>query len=205
MKTQDLPFTIRIVKDDIGFEKAVQMRQDAYGRHLPEFANSLVVEESDKAPGTIVLIAESKQDGQVLGTMRIQTNEYAQLALEQSVTLPVHLQGVRLAEATRFALVGGTIGKVVKAALCKSLLQYCMNEKIYFIVIVAREPLDKMYEDEMSFKDVFGENELRPMAHVGNMLHRVMYKRVSMIESDSVGKPFYDFLFETEHPDIILK
>lgn len=100
-KTERMPFTIRIVRDDAGFQKAVNIRRSAYGRHLPEFAEKMEVEAVDHHDGTVVLLAESKLDGAPLGTMRIQTNAYAPLAVEQSVALPPYLAASRLAEATR--------------------------------------------------------------------------------------------------------
>ena len=53
-----------------------------------EFAAKMAIESCDRDPGTAILLAESKLDGAPLGTMRIQTNEYAPLAVEQSVRLP---------------------------------------------------------------------------------------------------------------------
>ncbi len=120
-KTERVPFTIRIVENDVGFEKAVSVRRFAYGRHLPEFAETMEVEPADKREGTAVLLAESKLDGAPLGTMRIQTNARGPLALEQSMTLLPHLATSRLAEATRLGVAGGMVGRVVKVALCKAL------------------------------------------------------------------------------------
>ncbi|MEJ0045363.1 MAG: hypothetical protein WDN04_03860 [Rhodospirillales bacterium] len=36
-----LPFSISIVRDDATLQKAVEIRQQAYARHLPEFAEKL--------------------------------------------------------------------------------------------------------------------------------------------------------------------
>ena len=56
--------------------------------HFPGFAHGLTLpENADSEQGVVVLLAESKIDGSPIGTMRIQTNIYKPLALEQSVTL----------------------------------------------------------------------------------------------------------------------
>ncbi|MDE1179413.1 hypothetical protein [Paraburkholderia sp.] len=202
-KREGLPFTIRIVSDDAGLQKAVQMRQAAYRRHLPEFAETMTVEANDRAPGFAVLLAESRLDGGALGTMRIQTNAHAPLAVEQSVQLPDWLACGSLAEATRLGVAGGTIGRMVKVALCKALFMYCAAHRIDWMVITARSPLDREYE-AMLFGDIFGEKEFLPMAHVGGLPHRVLAKPVIAAQRrwGEANHPLYRFVFETFHPDI---
>jgi len=204
-KTERMPFTIRVVSDHRSLQKAVAMRQIAYARHLPEFAKDMTVEKGDSEPGTAVLLAESKLDGGPLGTMRIQTNRFAPLAVEQSVQLPDWLQGARLAEATRLGVAGGMIGRMVKIALCKALFLYCGQQQVDWMVITARSPLDREYE-AMLFGDVFGKNEFLPMAHVGGLPHRVMAKPVAVARErwEAVRHPLYKFVFQTHHPDIEL-
>lgn len=181
------------------------MRQKAYGRHLPEFARDMTIEENDYEPGTVVLLAESKLDGGPLGTMRIQTNRFAPLAVEQSVQLPDWLVGTRMAEATRLGVAGGTIGRMVKIALCKALFLYCGQQNIDWMVITARSPLDREYE-AMLFGDVFGKNEFLPMTHVGGLPHRVLAKPVAVARERwaAVSHPLFNFVFQTRHPDIDL-
>ncbi|EEF25908.1 conserved hypothetical protein [Ricinus communis] len=198
-----LPFTIRIASGDNDLQKVVGMRRAAYGRHLPEFASTMATEDIDHAPGTSVLLAESKLDGGPLGTMRIQTNLFAPLALERSIQLPAWLSNSRLAEATRLGVAGGTIGRLVKISLCKALFMYCAQNHLDWMIISARDPLDREYEN-MLFDDIWGKKEFFPMAHVGGMAHRVMAKPVALARTrwERVGHPLYRFVFLTEHPDI---
>ena len=89
MAGERLPFTVRAVRNESDLMKAVRIRQTAYGRHLPGLAALLRVPEPyDREDGSVVLLAESKLDGSPLGTMRIQTNRYGKLGLEDSVVLP---------------------------------------------------------------------------------------------------------------------
>src|ERR1700693_2779382 len=118
-KRKSFPFTIRIVRENADLEKVVEIRRMAYGRHLPAFAQKLGIEECDRDPGVAVLLAESKLDGEPLGTMCIQTNEYAPLAVEQSVRLPDWLAGSRLAEATRLGVAGRGGGRGVQEMVFK--------------------------------------------------------------------------------------
>jgi hypothetical protein len=206
MKQERMPFSIRIVTEDQDLQKAVEMRRIAYSRHLPEFAAKMAIESCDRDPGTAILLAESKLDGAPLGTMRIQTNEYAPLAVEQSVRLPDWLAGSRLAEATRLGVAGGTVGRVVKVMLCKALWLYCEQQAVDYMVITARAPLDREYEG-MLFEDVFGEREFLPMAHVGGLPHRVLAKDVMAARRrwEEAKHPLFQFMVHTHHPDLDLR
>ena len=99
-REERLAFTVRLVRNDNDLAKAVQVRHAAYARHMPEFAEKLRTAESiDSEPGVTVLLAQSKLDGAALGTLRIQSNAYRPLTVEQSVTLPRWCHS-RLAERT---------------------------------------------------------------------------------------------------------
>ncbi|MEW5890892.1 MAG: hypothetical protein AB1768_18065 [Pseudomonadota bacterium] len=201
-----MPFTVRIVGNEEQLSKAVRIRHAAYARHVPTVAAQLTAPESlDHDPGTVVLLAESKLDGSALGTMRIQTNRYRPLALEQSVELPDWLQGKSLAEATRLGVGEGRIGRVVKTALFKAYYQYCLFAGVEWMVVTGRAPLDRQYE-RLLFKDVFPAQGFIPMKHVGNIPHRVLALNVESVEPSwrETKHPLFDFFFRTYHPDIDL-
>lgn len=205
-REENLPFTVSLVQDEASLIKAVQMRQSAYGRHVPELAKQLdKPDEYDYEPGTAVLLAESKMDGEPLGTMRIQTNRYKPLALEQSVTLPDWLQGATLAEATRLGVARGHVGRIVKTALFKAYYQYCLQTGIDWMVIAGRSPLDRQYAT-LLFEDVFPNEGFIPMQHAGNIPHRVLSLKTESVEEkwEEVGHPLYEFFFHAQHPDIRL-
>lgn len=202
-KTERLPFTVKVAGSLAELDRAVEMRRAAYGRHLPEFAGTMGVEALDAAPGTIVLLAQSRLDGGPLGTMRVQTNAFGPLAVEQSVRLPEWLRQARLAEATRLGVARGAIGRMVKVALCKAFFMYCAENGVDWMLITARSPLDREYE-AMLFEDVYGQNEFLSMTHVGGLPHRVMAKPVDWVRQRwaRVNHPFFGFFFETDHVDI---
>lgn len=203
---ENLPFTVRIAQDDATLHKAVHIRQSAYGRHVPDLAKRLGEPEvADLDPGSVVLLAESKLDGMPIGTMRIQTNLYGRLGVEQSVTLPAWLQSQRLAEATRLGVSHGAIGRLVKTVLFKAYFQYCQQENIDWMVITARHPLDRQYM-ALLFQDVFPEKGFIPMLHVGNIPHRVLAFEISTAEKrwQAANHPLFNFIVRTHHPDIQL-
>ncbi len=206
LPAERLPFTIRIVTDQTALHKAVSLRQSAYGRHVPELAQRLQAPEShDLAPGVAVLLAESKLDGQPLGTMRVQTNRHDGLWLEQSVTLPSWLQGCALAEATRLGVTVGSVGRLAKTAIFKAYYLYCVHAGIDYMVIAGRSPLDRQYE-ALLFQDVFPEAGFIPMQHAGNIPHRVLSFEVATAQQrwHAARHPLYRFVFETHHPDIMV-
>jgi hypothetical protein len=198
-----LPLTVTIARDEQALRAAVLVRQSAYARHLPEVARAMVTPESwDAAPGVVVLVARSKLDGSPLGTMRVHSNEFAPLPLEQSFTLPEDFAGLRLVEATRFAIAAGC-SPVVKMALCKAFGVYSRSVNAGRMVIAARAPLDRMYE-RLLFTDVDAAAGYVPLQHVGGLPHRILWldPRAGKERMEAMRHPLYNFLFELDHPDI---
>ena len=202
--TERLPFRVKIVTNDEDLWKAVRLRQSAYARHVPEFARQLEEPEvADREAGSVVLLAESKLDGSSLGTMRIQTNRYGPLELEESGELPAWLQDCSLAEATRLGVGEGSIGRVVTTALFKAYYLYCLDQGIDWMVITARKPLDRQY-DMLMFQDVFEAGSLFPMHHVGDIPHRVMAFDVAAARRrwTESKHPLLGFMCDIHHADI---
>jgi len=204
MNEESLPFTVRLVQDKTALNKAVSVRHSAYARHVPDFAQSLkTAETSDSENGVAVVLAESKLDGSPLGTMRIQTNRFKPLGLEASLPLPGWLHNSTLAEAVRLGVTNGKAGRMVKVALFKAFFQYCQREKIEWMVITARTPIDRQYE-RLLFEDVYPGIGYVPMSHVNNIPHRVMSFNIGTAEErwEANQHPLYDFFCKTYHPDI---
>jgi hypothetical protein len=206
MAQEILPFTVRVVRNAHDLSKAVDIRHHAYARHLPDFAESLKSPEAaDTEDGVIVLLAESKLDGSPLGTMRIQTNEYAPLCLEQSIVLPEALRVQRLAEATRLGVTNERGGRLVTTMLFKAFFLLCQQNQIDWMVVTGRAPVDRTY-DRLLFNDVFPGIGYMPIRHVGNLPHRVMQFEVQTAETRwaAANHPLFNFIFRTNHPDLDL-
>jgi hypothetical protein len=205
MAEERLPFTVRVVRNEAALKKAVAIRQAAYARHMPALAERLGAPEAlDRDEGSVVLLAESKMDGSPVGTMRIQTNRFNPLSIEQGVELPAWLRNKSLAEATRLGIDLGRTGRVVKMVLCKAFYLYSIEANIEWMVIGARSPLDRQYEAAL-FKDVY-PGEIIPMRHFNNIPHRVLAFEVgTAAERWAEGNhPLYKFMIQTYHPDIDL-
>jgi hypothetical protein len=201
-----LPFTVKIVRTHTELNQAVKIRHAAYGRHLPEFAETLKKPEAaDFEKGIVVLVAESKLDGTPVGTMRIQTNAYKPLCLEQSIDLPDWLKVLPMAEATRLGVTNEVGGRLVTTALFKAYYMYCKQIGVEWMVIAGRSPIDRQYQ-RMLFDDVFPGRGFIPLAHASNLPHRVMSSCVKTAEErwTAANHPLFDFAFRTHHPDIML-
>jgi hypothetical protein len=204
VKTETLPFTVKIVHEESQLAKAVRIRYSAYNRHVPEFAQQLwEAEPYDREDGSVVLIAESKLDGEPLGTMRIQSNRFKPLNIETSVELPDWLRGQTMAQASRLGIGLGGIGRMVKIALFKAYYLYCVQAGIGWMVIAARPPLDKQYSD-LLFTDVYPDLGYVPIKHAKGIPHRVMAFDVPGAEKlwREKGHPLLNFVVRTNHPDI---
>lgn len=204
MKEELLPFTVRLVRNDDDLCKAVQIRHAAYARHLPEFAETLKKPESaDAEDGVVVLLAESKLDGSPMGTMRIHTNQFKPICLEQSIELPDWLKNRRLAEATRLGITNEKGGRLVTTILFKAYFQYCQQIGIEWLVIAGRAPIDRQYE-RLLFEDVYPGVGYVPLAHANKLPHRIMSFNVDTAESrwNAVNHPLLSFMCHTHHPDI---
>ena len=207
IKEELLPFTVRLVTAEADVQKAVRVRHSAYARHLPLMAEKLrLPEATDFEDGVAVLLAESKVDGSPLGTMRIQTNRFKPLSIEQSIDLPDWLQDRPLAEATRLGVEQGRMGTFVKTVLFKAFYRYCTDIGIDYMVIAARSPLDRQY-DQLLFSDIYPERGFIPMRHGGNIPHRALSFEVSSAEQrwNEAGHSLFNFIFRTRHPDLDLR
>jgi hypothetical protein len=200
-----LPFTVRVATSAEDLRKAVQVRHEAYARHIdPKFADALRNPEPlDTAPGVVVLLAESKLDGSPLGSMRIQTNQNQALCVEQSIDLPDWMRGKKLAEATRLGVALGAEGRLVKTVLVKAGYLFCVQNGIDYMVVTARAPLDRQYE-RLLFKDIYPGMGFVPLSHVFNLPHRIMCFDVFGGESlwSAERHPLLGFMRYTEHPDV---
>lgn len=204
MAEEALPFTVRLVASEEDLYKAVRIRHATYARLVPALAEKLKYPEAaDTETGVVVLLAESKQNGAPLGSMRIQTNEFRALHLEQSVALPGWLKALRLIEASRFGVTDQADAGLVEAALFKACYQYCKKIDVLWMVIAGRAPIDQQYE-QLLFEDVFPDLGFVPLLHAGNLPHRIMYFNVAAAQElwAAARHPLFDFHFRTKHRDI---
>ena len=84
-----LPFRVRLAESPQDIDGAVEIRAAAYARHIPALGQALRKPEADDLrPDALLLIAESKLDGVVVGSLRLQHNFDRPLRIEGELTLP---------------------------------------------------------------------------------------------------------------------
>lgn len=204
VQEERLPFTVRLVSNEQDLRKAVAIRHAAYARHLPTVAETLKEPEAlDRDRASAVLLAESKLDGSPIGTIRLQTNRYQPIALEQAVQLPEWLSGKTMAHVSRLGVAQGMAGRLVKTVLIKASFQYCEANEIDWAVVAARTPLDRQYAS-LLFKDFFPEAGFVPLPHMNNVPHRLMGFEIASGKArwTQAEHPLLDFFCNTYHPDI---
>jgi hypothetical protein len=201
-RTESLPFTVTVVTTEQDLLDAVAIRHAAYGHHLPELAHKF--EHADDADrNDIVLLARAKADGRALGTMRVRISDRTPLQVGQVLPIPLQMQGKRLAEATRLAVRAGGGGRMVRDALFKAFWMICVAERVDYMVIAARRPMDRTYE-WLGFQDLVAGVGFVPLPYAGNLPHRVLAFDVPNARRNwkAIDHPLFDFIFETQHPDL---
>ena len=204
LSIENLPFVVRIASErDMG--KIAALRAATYGKHLPELAGKLgQPESSDYELGCEVIVAASKLDGSLLGTLRTHANVLKPLPLQASIRLPQRFQDMRMVEATRLCVTSHSNSSLVRNALFKALFQYCNAQNVDLIMAAGRRPIDRIY-DALLFSDVAERGKFYPMAHASGLPHRVMCLQSAAQSSWAAAQhPLYRFVFETEHADIDL-
>ena len=204
MVEEILPFTVRVVRNETDLRKAVDIRQSAYARHLPELAEALAEPEMDDTkPDTVVLLAESKLDGSVLGSVRIQANWGRPLNMERAITLPKWLQGQSIAEVRRLAIVRGTTGRLVKLILVKACFQYCEINNIDWALLGTNQTLKRGYE-QLMFSDILDGTTFLLPPPSNDVPHSAMAFEISTGHArwKAAKHPLLRFFSYTHHPDI---
>ena len=207
MSMQLLRFTVRVARSEADLRAACQVRGASYGHHLPSLRTPFgEPEELDRSPDTTVFIAHAKHSGRPDGTARLSTNARQPLQIEGSTALPEPLTDRMLAEVTRLSVLPGHDDPRVKLGLMKATYLYCMARQVHWMVIGARsDGLIRQYR-RLGFTDLLADGRMVPLAHAGNLPHRVLGFDVTAAERNwhAAEHPFYEFMVRAYHPDIEL-
>jgi len=207
MSMQLLRFNLRVARCEADLRAACRVRAASYGHHLPHLRAAFAEpEELDWHPDTTVFLATDKDTGRAIGTARLLTNARQPLQIEQSTVLPEPLGDRMLAEVTRLSVLPGHDDPRVKLGLMKATYLYCIARQVHWMVIGARcDALIRQYR-RLGFTDLLPDGQMVPLAHAGNLPHRVLGFDVTAAERNwhAAQHPFYDFMVRAYHPDIEL-
>jgi hypothetical protein len=123
--------------------------------------------------------------------------------VSQVLPVPLHMQGKRLAEATRLAVRAGSGGRMVRDALFKAFWMICEDRKVDYVVIAARSPMDRTYE-WLGYSDMVPGAGYIALPYAGSLPHRVLccHLMTAARQWRESAHPMYEFMAETQHPDI---
>lgn len=202
---QELPFRVKIVQSRADLERLCEHRASAYARHQPELVKRLHLdrpEPDDERPDVVILIAEHKTSGEVVGSMRLKTNLHTPLKFEEELDLPPYLQNQVLMEAGRLTASRGVEGHMVVPAMVKVSYEIAHQTGIDYSMLIGRPPIDKMYR-AMQFSDVFEGKLVVTSAQPGVPVHLFC---MPMEDAEQrwldAQCPLYDFMATTEHKDL---
>ena len=200
---QLLPFTVSLVSTENDLLEAIALRAAAYSRHKAPAADKLhVAEEDDRRDDVAVLVARSKLDDGVLGTIRINPNFNAPMRFEASASLPLSFAGRRCAEFMRLGVTSGDGGRLVTKALAKASYEICVAAQIDYIFVASRPPVDLVYRAYM-FDDLLNGSKVE-LQYAPGIPHSILCLPVAEAEQRWLehSRPVHRFFVETAHPDI---
>lgn len=199
-----LPVTIRVAATEADLHKVLAVRAEAGGDPGPAPA-STTPETWDQRPNATLLLAESRGEGQALGSLRILASERGRLMVEDRIDLPPSLKSRSLAEASRLAVKAGRNATLVRLMLWKAFHRYCLAAQVDTMLIAVREPADRQYE-WLGFHDTLHASGRFSLDGRGIATHRLMTLGVFEAHQRSlrVGHPLHDFFFVERHPEIDL-
>jgi hypothetical protein len=200
----EFSFSVRLVRTAEHLAKAIQVRTEAYGRHVPELGRKLAEhEDSDVFAGTVVFLAEDKDTGGGVGTLRIRTNFLSPLPFERQISLPPFLSNDSLALVERLAVLTRPDSTLIKYALFKALHRYCLATQIRWMLICARKILARQYLF-LGFRDVFPSAPPILLPSISPNPLRFLYFDCLAAERNyyQVSHPLYKFMCLDHHPDI---
>lgn len=202
-RRHSLPFTVKVVTTKSELDSVVALRSAAYLRHNAPAADKVrYPEEADECGDAVILVARSKLEGGVVGTMRINSNLNAPIQLESVMALPDPFNQSRCAEFMRLGVVNGSEGRLVSSALAKASYEICVAMKMDFIFVCSRPPVDTMYRG-YRFDDLLNGKKL-DLHYAPGVPHFVLCLPVAEAAERwrLRSRAVYRFFIETEHPDL---
>ena len=204
-RSRQLPFTIQVATSEVDVAELVQVRSDAYSRHNAPGADKLkVAEKQDRGDDAVLLLARSKLDASVLGSVRIQTRLVNPLLVEAAMELPQDVASKRPIELMRGSVSAGTAGRMVSGALAKASFQICVALGFTHIIVTCREPVNALYR-AYEFDELLG-GEMIDLPYSPGAKHKVLCLPVQEAGDRwrSRNPVMLDFMMGTDHPDLQL-
>jgi hypothetical protein len=198
-----LPFVVKFARVKNPIKKIQDLRQETFGEHYPDLVSFMRDEDKrDWQDGSIVLYAQSKITGEIVGSLRATDNLKRPIQYEREVQLPEYLQGKVLASTNRFVIARGPGAAIVKMALIKAMYLYVVAIQIPFVMLAAMPPANRLYQ-RLGFKSVFASERMFRLSDFPKPITLLVIETeffASELKQRNI--PFYEFIFKRTHPDI---
>ena len=198
-----LPFTLSIATREDEVREVCAHRGRLYSKEMPELGERLREPEvlDRQAPGREIIVARSRLDGEIIGSLRVHFNNEGPLPIESCIEFPEHMQGKLIMEGARLC---SSAGPVCRSALVKAAIRLSQTHGACFAALTARPRISVIYES-VGFKDLFEPNRVFPIPYVNNVEHRVMGMPLDPVSYHAATKAamkpsVFDF-YHAEHAD----
>ncbi|MDT3679390.1 MAG: hypothetical protein ROZ64_11205 [Burkholderiaceae bacterium] len=159
----------------------------------------------DRLPNAMLLLAESRFDGQALGTLRVLTADRGPMMVDGLLELPASLKCQSIAEGSRLVVCEGPHEAQVRRMLWKAFHRYCLAAQVQAMLIAARDAAAREYQ-WLGFTDVFPDGSLFAPRGRDVATHRLMCLGVFEAREAMMNNahPLHEFFFVERHPEIDL-
>ncbi len=203
IEVRSLPFKVLVATSEQDLIDLVCLRSQTYSRHSAPGAERLrSFEEQDRGADAVLLLARSKLDGTVVGSVRVQTRVSMPLMVEGAMRLPHEVASANPVELMRGSIRNGTAGRMVSASLAKASFLLCRQFNFSHVIVTCREPVNLMYR-AYQFDELLS-GEMIDLPYSPGAKHKVLC--LSMSEAPdrwrSRNRQLFEFMLNTHHPDI---
>ena len=204
--TDLLPFIVRRANSDEDYAALCELRAGAYARHdyLPGVSERLLEIDRNDLRSTL-LVAESKADGEIIGTIRVNSSRRGATPIpEQMPTL--EFAGDSFTYVDRFAAQQGPLADVVALALIKAQWFCAYHEGVDWVLAAALPALARRYR-MVGLRTLAGAERGRfQIPHLHTKAYEAVGERLSEMPGNlRRAAPFLvPFFLDKDHPDILI-
>lgn len=205
LQTTLLPIQVRIATCDEDFEGLCRVRSAAYGRHRYTDGvseNLSVIDDNDR--NSVLLIAEEKETGSIIGTIRVNSSLRGKVSILPSMGIS-ELGGASFVYLDRFATAKHPLAEVAALALIKAEWFHCYHEGVIWVIAAALPALRLRYQ-AVGLRPLNGPDTTFEVPQLHALKYTAMGERLRGLQANllSHSPALCPFFLEQYHPDILI-
>ncbi len=147
-----MSFRIKLARMPQDIRRVISIRPEKYARRAPDYLDSLYSAESeDVTPGAVIVFAEDIRTGEVLGTLRLESNFSHPLKEELIDELSTYLPKGRLLTISRLVILSKLARSDIKYAMFKAATKICQVLQVNWVIVTALPPMDQQFVHVLAF------------------------------------------------------